>query len=63
MLQGAQSVYITTNLWSSCNDEPYIGITAGWLNPIDWTLKEALLACEKINGKHTDNGPNIVKAI
>ncbi|CAI2178221.1 19384_t:CDS:2 [Funneliformis geosporum] len=33
------------------------------LDPIDWTFKEALLACEKINGKHTDNGPNIVKAI
>ncbi|CAI2195598.1 17697_t:CDS:2, partial [Funneliformis geosporum] len=27
------------------------------LDPIAWTLKEALLACEKINGKHT--GENI----
>ncbi len=57
MLQSARSVCITTDLWSSRNDEPYIGVTAGWL----WSLKEALLACEKINGKYT--GENIQNAI
>ncbi len=61
MLQSARSVCITTDLWSSRNDEPYIGVTAGWLDPIDWSLKEALLACEKINGKYT--GENIQNAI
>ena len=61
MLQSARSVCITTDLWSSRNDEPYIGVTAGWLDLIDWLLKEALLACEKINGKHT--GENIQNAI
>jgi hypothetical protein len=64
MLQDAQSVCIITDLWSSRNDEPYIGVTAGWLDPIDWSLKEALLACEKIDGKHTrENIQNAIEQI
>ncbi|CAG8779244.1 19981_t:CDS:2, partial [Cetraspora pellucida] len=55
-------------LWSSHTDEPYIGITVGWLDPKDWTLKEGLLAYEKIKRRHTvaattDNDANVVKAI
>ncbi|CAI2173622.1 2606_t:CDS:2 [Funneliformis geosporum] len=64
MLQGIQSICITTNLWLLRNDELYIGITAGLLDPIDWSLKEALLACEKIDGKHTrENIQNAIEQI
>ncbi|CAG8468641.1 13814_t:CDS:2, partial [Gigaspora margarita] len=46
---------------SSPNDEPYIGVIARWLDPKDWTLKEGLLACKKITGRHTSK--NIQNAI
>ncbi|CAG8483277.1 5753_t:CDS:2 [Cetraspora pellucida] len=42
------------DLWSSRTDKPYIGITVGWLDLKNWTLKEGLLACEKIKGRYTD---------
>ncbi|CAG8657436.1 5112_t:CDS:2 [Cetraspora pellucida] len=54
LLQDTYFVSITTDLWFSCNDKPYIEVTARWIDSKDWSLKEALLACEKINEKHTD---------
>ncbi|CAG8680026.1 44585_t:CDS:2 [Gigaspora margarita] len=52
---------ITTDLWFLHSDGPYIGIIARWIDSKNWSLKEALLICKKINKKHTDN--NIKNAL
>ncbi|CAG8796462.1 8120_t:CDS:1, partial [Racocetra persica] len=54
LLQDTYSVNITTDLWSSHSDELYIGVMARWIDSKNWSLKEVLLVCEKINERHTD---------
>ena len=45
-------VSTTADIWSSHN-KSYMGMTAHWIDPADFSRKKAALACKRIKGRHT----------
>ena len=52
MLSTAANINFTTDMWTSRRNDGYIGITAHWIDQ-DFTIHEALLACELLPSPHT----------
>ena len=51
-LASASSVAVTTDIWTSVANEPYISLTAAYITP-DWRLICRMLSNEPIEERHT----------
>jgi len=51
----ASAVAITTDIWTSMTNEPYISLTASYIIP-DWQLVRRSLSNEAIEQRHTQIG-------
>jgi hypothetical protein len=55
---GIHSIALTTDFWTSNNNESYCGITGHWIDP-DWKLTSVALGCLLVEERHTvDNVAN-----
>ena len=52
LLKTAQSISLTTDLWSSCSKHGYLGITATWINQ-DFEIVDVLLEISYFPAPHT----------
>lgn len=52
MVTEAESVCITTDIWTSSVNDAYLGVTAHYINE-NFTLKSVLLECTAIQGEHS----------
>ena len=57
-LDSAKWVSLTTDMWSSCTNTPFMDITAHFLSH-DLNLQSCLLACKRFHNEHS--GENICK--
>ncbi|GET01371.1 zinc finger BED domain-containing protein 1-like [Rhizophagus clarus] len=68
LLKTAQSISLTTDLWSSRSKHEYLGLTATWINK-NFEIMDVLLEISYFPTPHTakaiteDNGANVVAAI
>jgi len=51
-LSSALSVAVTTDIWTSITNEPYISLTASYITP-EWELRSRTLSNEPIEERHT----------
>ncbi len=52
-LRTSSDVALTTDLWTSCSTESYMGVTAHYWDETANQLEAKVLACTKFEGKHT----------
>jgi len=52
MASDADTINITTDLWTSRRNDGYIGVTANWVDK-DFVIREAILSCEPLPSPHT----------
>ncbi|EXX72183.1 hypothetical protein RirG_071780 [Rhizophagus irregularis DAOM 197198w] len=52
LLKTAQSIFLTTDLWSSCSKHGYLGLTATWINK-DFEIMDVLLEISYFPTPHT----------
>uniref|UniRef100_A0A8C1BFZ1 Uncharacterized protein n=2 Tax=Cyprinus carpio TaxID=7962 RepID=A0A8C1BFZ1_CYPCA len=45
-------VSTTADIWT-CNNKSFLGMTAHWINPVNFSREKAALACKRIKGRHT----------
>lgn len=45
-------VSTTADIWTS-NNKSFLGMTAHWINPVNFGREKAALACKRIKGRHT----------
>ncbi|XP_065658159.1 E3 SUMO-protein ligase ZBED1-like [Hydra vulgaris] len=51
-LECIQSIALTTDFWTSTNNESYCGITGHWIDS-EWKLTSVALACINVEERHT----------
>uniref|UniRef100_A0A8C1KYA6 BED-type domain-containing protein n=1 Tax=Cyprinus carpio TaxID=7962 RepID=A0A8C1KYA6_CYPCA len=44
-------VSTTADIWT-CNNKSFLGMTAHWINPVNFSREKAALACKRIKGRH-----------
>ena len=49
---GADTINITTDLWTSRRNDGYIRVTANWVDK-DFVIRKAILSCEPLPSPHT----------
>ena len=60
---GAESINFTTDLWTSCRNDGYIGVTISWLDQ-EMKLHKVLIGIELLPNPHTsENIKNCLNAI
>lgn len=53
-LENIKSIALTTDFWTSTQNESYCGITGHWIDS-NWKLKSLCLGCKLVDERHTAN--------
>ena len=52
VIENSQSLALTTDFWTSNNDDSYCGITGHWID-CDWNLRSVALDCLIVDERHS----------